>query len=304
MRASSVHGLIAGVAAERPLAEVPELEAVGEETAPRRRHMPWHQHDCWELYVQISGTVTRASRQATVELSPGQAYLAAPHAPHRVVNRGSATQHNVYARFALPPVVARHPGLAALWRVRGCARLEQAGALIDPAERLLREVATDQSLRPTGVRIALDGLVIAAARVIAGAPARILAPLPPALERARQLLAENCGEAWSLNRLAAAASLSPSHLGALFRRHCGMPPHRYLLARRMERARHLLAYTDLTIGDIAAQLGFLTSQHFATCFRAHVATSARAYRAEAQRHGSRPAASASAAGPEGQTESH
>ncbi len=276
MRASSFYGLIAGVALEHPLSEVPELQAVGEEMTPRRRQMPWHQHECWELYVQVSGTATRASRQATVELKPGEAFLAAPLTPHRIVDRGSDAHHSAYVRFELAPLLARLPGLEPLRRVRGCLHLPRAAALIEPAERLLREVATDQALKAPGVRLALDALAIACARVIDGAPARILAPLPAALERARQLIDERCGDDWSLSRLATAAAISPSHLLALFRRYLGMPPHRYLVARRLMRARHLLAYTDLPVGAIADQLGFATSQHFSTCFRAHAGASARA----------------------------
>jgi AraC family transcriptional regulator len=71
----------------------------------------------------------------------------------------------------------------------------------------------------------------------------------------------------SIRDLAAVAGLSAHHFGLAFRQSTGLPPHRYLVARRIERARALLLTTDLSITQIAHTAGFASHGHFAGHFR-------------------------------------
>jgi len=70
-----------------------------------------------------------------------------------------------------------------------------------------------------------------------------------------------------LRELASGVGLSPSHLSAVFVAAAGVPPRRWLLCRRVERARELLTRTRRSITDIALSCGFSSSQHFATVFK-------------------------------------
>ena len=63
-------------------------------------------------------------------------------------------------------------------------------------------------------------------------------------------------EEWPVHRLAQVSSVSPAHFARSFKHAFGMPPHRYLLTRRIERAVALLRDTDLPITDIAFQTGW------------------------------------------------
>ncbi len=60
---------------------------------------------------------------------------------------------------------------------------------------------------------------------------------------------------------------SRGHLIALFKKHVELSPHESLLLLRLERARHLLERSDVSIHNIAEQCGFATSFHFSRCFR-------------------------------------
>ena len=73
-----------------------------------------------------------------------------------------------------------------------------------------------------------------------------------------------------LIELAAAVGLSPSHYAMLFRAATGLPPHRWLVKRRIERACEMLHDPRTSITDIAFTLGFPSSQHFATMFGKHM----------------------------------
>jgi AraC family transcriptional regulator len=72
-----------------------------------------------------------------------------------------------------------------------------------------------------------------------------------------------------LRELASDVGLSPSHLSAVFVAGTGVPPHQWLLRRRIERTRQLLTRTRLSITEIALSCGFSSSQHFSTAFKAH-----------------------------------
>ena len=62
----------------------------------------------------------------------------------------------------------------------------------------------------------------------------------------------------SLAELAREANLSPHHFARLFKESTGLPPHRYVVGRRVERAKGLLAGTDLPIADVSRRAGFAT----------------------------------------------
>jgi transcriptional regulator GlxA family with amidase domain len=68
------------------------------------------------------------------------------------------------------------------------------------------------------------------------------------------------------------------HFARAFRTSVGMPPHRYLVERRVARARELLASTNMPLAEIALAAGFSDQSHFARRFREHVGTTPRAYR--------------------------
>lgn len=86
------------------------------------------------------------------------------------------------------------------------------------------------------------------------------------VRRTTQHLAANTGRRVPLAELAAIARLSPFHFARAFTRTVGMPPHRYHLQLRMERACTLLARSDMRIIEIALAVGYETPQALARVF--------------------------------------
>jgi AraC-like DNA-binding protein/mannose-6-phosphate isomerase-like protein (cupin superfamily) len=87
----------------------------------------------------------------------------------------------------------------------------------------------------------------------------------------------------SLNELAASLGLSPSGLRMRFQAETGYTPKEYLLHRRIEEARRRLTETNDRIVDIAYELGFPSSQYFATVFLRQTGSTPRAYREKHQK---------------------
>jgi AraC-like DNA-binding protein len=88
----------------------------------------------------------------------------------------------------------------------------------------------------------------------------------PALRRARELLLSDLAANPTLDELAGAAGVGKYRLIRLFRAGTGMPPHRYLLAQRIRRARRLLE-DGHPIADVAAATGFADQSHLHRHFR-------------------------------------
>src|ERR1700755_705799 len=74
-------------------------------------------------------------------------------------------------------------------------------------------------------------------------------------------------EKWPVSRLAKASGVSEAHFARSFKDAFGVPPHRYLLTRRIERASALLRDTDLSITEIAFQCGYESLGTFGRTFR-------------------------------------
>jgi AraC family transcriptional regulator len=95
--------------------------------------------------------------------------------------------------------------------------------------------------------------------------------------RARELIDAHLAGGISIDMLAAACGLSPSHFKRAFKESTGMPPHRWLTIRRIEMAKSLLLRNKLTMTEIAAASGFADQSHFARVFGRTVGELPRAW---------------------------
>ncbi len=82
----------------------------------------------------------------------------------------------------------------------------------------------------------------------------------------------------SLGALASLADLSEYHLARMFRISFGMAPYAWIAARRIDRARQLLADSDQSLPMIAAACGYADASHFSHRFRSAVGTTPGQYK--------------------------
>ena len=105
----------------------------------------------------------------------------------------------------------------------------------------------------------------------ASADRRPEAPRDPALLRrllrAKDRMDAASHEDWPVHRLAQVSAVSDAHFARSFKDAFGVPPHRYLLSQRIERASELLRDTDLSITEIAFQTGWKSLGTFGRTFR-------------------------------------
>ena len=87
------------------------------------------------------------------------------------------------------------------------------------------------------------------------------------LLRAKDRMDAASHEDWPVQRLAGVSHVSEAHFARAFKEAFGVPPHRYLLTRRIERAVALLRDSELAITDIAFQTGWRSLGTFGRIFR-------------------------------------
>jgi len=99
------------------------------------------------------------------------------------------------------------------------------------------------------------------------------------LLRAKDQMDAASHETWPVCRLARVSHVSEAHFARSFKQAFGLPPHRYLLTRRLERAKALLRDTTMPILDIALQTGWNSLGTFGRVFRDVNGTSPSDWRA-------------------------
>jgi len=267
------HGLRAGFHADVH-DPVSGLVHAGEQWVPEQFLIEPHQHPVWEIYLQLHGVTRWVAGDESYLLQPGHLFAVPPGLVHHLAGR-SGNHHFYFAAIDLDPVVRRQPALTLDWPATVVHR--EAGEVAHAFAQLVRELATRYEYNDTGLALAVDHLVLSVARAMAPTAAPQLA-MHPAVRTVKRLLEQEFHEHWTLRRLADRVGLAPSYLAELFADHLGLPPHRYLNERRIDRARQLLESSDLTITALALTLGFSSSQHFARVFRHHTGTTPTAYR--------------------------
>jgi AraC family transcriptional regulator len=156
-----------------------------------------------------------------------------------------------------------------------------------PAVRTLAQVLID-GLRAEAPNAPLLAHVALALRAIlpcapsreeAGSPRGGLAGWQE--RRATAYMEERLDQSFPVSAVAEACGLSVNHFSRAFRRSTGKPPHRWLLDRRIDRARELLRATAMSLADIALACGFAEQSHFTRVFTRTVGMPPGAWRRSA-----------------------
>ena len=138
----------------------------------------------------------------------------------------------------------------------------------EPGERLLasslaNEIVDHALLNQVGLR---QGL-------------RLKGGLAPSLRRQMvDYIEAHLDQPITLGELALRCNLSEYHFARMFRASFGLPPHQYLLARRLHRACQLLRLGLMPLGEIALLCGFASASHFSNRFRQAVGATPGEYR--------------------------
>lgn len=245
------------------------------------RHYQAPAHHTLSCYM-AGGTGTHRQGQPGLNGAPGKlCVLPAGHDSAWVINGPIRLAHLYFSeeQFALSCIALfdREPRGLALQEKTYVDDPEQAcrfARLIglnwhEPAERLLTSSLAHELLNQALLR-----------QVAPKASPQVKGGLAPAQRRhVLDYIESHLAAPLSLGELAAVCHLSPFHFARMFRLSLGVPPHRYVLARRLSAARRLLADRQQPLGEIALACGFASPSHFSSRFRQAMGATPAAYRA-------------------------
>ena len=239
-----------------------------------------HAHDFYAVSLNYLGGGAFDCRGARQDALPGTCNLMAPgelHTGHATRDPGwiyrnlhiepallaSLLQGLDYrgplpAGFKAPlvhdPVLAERLRHAFACMERGGSLLQRESALLSIVERLISDhFALSQPVRDIGWE-------------------------HRAVTRVREWLDAHAEQNVSIRSLARLVGLSPWYLVRVFRRHLGVPPHRYQTIVRVNRARALLL-SGARISDVADLAGFCDQSHLNRCFKSVLGVSPGRYMA-------------------------
>ncbi len=151
--------------------------------------------------------------------------------------------------------------------------------------------ATDQGRWDAILRSLLDACADLAATAeteaarIAAAKASTRAELHRRVLRGRAVLEDAAERSFDLDAAAREACLAPHHFHRTFRAAFDETPYRFVMRRRLERARRLLEATELPVAEVCAEVGYESLPSFTAAFGRLMGESPAAYRADFRKRG-------------------
>jgi AraC family transcriptional regulator len=116
---------------------------------------------------------------------------------------------------------------------------------------------------------------------VRSSPSAYRGGMPPArLKRILEYIDANLDENLKLSDLATTVGVSLYHFAKLFKQSTSESPHRFVLRRRIERAKELLRNPEMSVLEVSVRTGFVDQRHFAKVFRRLVGANPSSYRAQ------------------------
>lgn len=234
-----------------------------------------HSHDCTQITVALSPAQVRDEWQGAYgnierrEMNGDMVWIVPPGIPHVIhFNRPATLIHLYLNEVFFQNMVEEAPARVQVSLIPSL--LVRDSLLVELAKTLHREsldghlstmfTQSVAALTATHLVRSYSNRIPAAASIRGG-----MGP-----SRERRVLAyieQHLDESITLEELARVAEVSPNYLIALFRQSMGMPPHKYMVQMRIERAYALLKQKEFTLLEVAQRCGFHDQSQFTTVFR-------------------------------------
>jgi len=265
---------------------------------------PRHHHHLFELLYCWDGEVTQSSEDQQVTMKAGELILLKPGVKHHTFNHSTSYYSFFNVHFNIDDRELRELLTKNSFELFSKERVEQS--------RLLKYIQEIESLlqielqRPSGINRTEQQLIMHLSGVnkllfqnqllmIINEVAMLLnkqllaedeqqtATMTSRLQvdiahEMEAMLQENIFSKGAVAHIAKTQSLSRSQCYKIFMQVYGMSPRQYLTQLKLNRAKHLLLESEMSIEDIAQQLGFSSLSHFSRQFKRWTGVSPMQYR--------------------------
>lgn len=242
-----------------------------------------HRHEgAIEICLLLRGRQTYVVNGRAFEMKGGDVFLTFPGEVHSTGRRPQEKGVLYWLILGLPRPGGALPGPGGVALARALRRLPRRHfpgdlRLREHCDAIMRlQLGPDRPLRATATWHHVEGFLL---RVIELAHGAGTERRPGWLQPILNHIEANLDQPLTLPSLAKRAGLSLPRFKARFKMDHGVPPGEYVLRSRVARARHLLQETRIPITQIAHELGFSSSQYFATVIKRYTRLTPGALRA-------------------------
>lgn len=256
-----------------------------------RPDLPVHRHlGGWEICYLERGNQAFEVRRKPYRLRGGDVFVTFPDEPHSTGGSPSEPGVMYWLNLLRPdPAVGllELPPMESATLVRSLMQLPQRHFRASQATKtLFKEVFrwydTRQALhRTTRIRTALLRLLL---EVIDASQRQAKSPASERIGQVIRRIQQSPGQDFAVDELARHAGLSVSHFKRRFKAETGLSPRQFILRDKVEAAKRKLQ-EGRSVTDVALDLGFVSSQYFATVFRRITGTTPSAFRRGVALHG-------------------
>jgi AraC-like DNA-binding protein len=243
-----------------------------------------HSHDAFEILYQLEGQQQYLLADREYVLSTGDMFITYPGELH---DTGMHPQHraSLYWLHIHPPPPGQ--GALGLSSAETSMLLQQLRTLERrqfPGSLTIKDIFTrlwqlKDSLTTPGQLLRMRVETVCLLLEMLQCQARVaLAQYSPPIQRVTAWIADHLTDELPVPQLVQLAAMSPSWFKERFCREVGVPPAEYVLQRKIDAACTLLQHGEHTITGVAMQMGFSSSQYFATTFRRYMGQSPSAWR--------------------------
>lgn len=226
-----------------------------------------------EFGIMLKGACRFVCGNTDIVLRPGDVFFAFPNQPHRY--EGS---QDVDAYLLIVPVkryLSPYYNLL-MKQIPGCAVLhkgEYDPSIIALAERALSDMSTASEPVLQGYLLVIVGKLLESLSL-----RQRQSGTEQALRRVLHYLNEHYRESITRSEVAKAVGYNESYVSHVFSQTMGTTLPEYVHMMRVEDACHMLKETELTVTQIAAELGFGSIRNFNRIFLKRIGTTPTEYR--------------------------
>ena len=247
---------------------------------------------CIEFCLCVKGNLRYETTEGEFQVLPGRLFVSQPDSPHRRCNNPKG-MFLYQILFRLPERGKTVLGLSATesaalvnalrrFPYRLCPSTSRVNMAFERLYALCGQTQRRNALHRLKVKSAALELFVALTEAPSIAPSAKGRPNGKLKAVIAQMEAHPERD-YPVERIAAAAAMSPVLFTDAFKRATGLTPHAFLLDVRVTRAKAELANSDRSVAFIAGRYKFPSGRHFATMFRRIVGMSPSEYRKKLMR---------------------
>lgn len=254
-------------------------------------HMAFHAHKEVEIMYVIDGKCTVDTEEESVTLKKGDFILLDAYVPHRLIVEKNSPCRMLNVEFSFVKKEGCFPSIKDLADEnkvlsdflvfhRSYVVLKDPNEIYHTLKNLVLELDKKESEKEIMIQLHLAQLLIQIARMV-GEEKEKKSEQQQAnvyVKKTIEYLHHNYDRDIQVKDISQMVNLHPGYLHRVFKKQTGLTVMEYLTTLRMEKAKMLLADTDIPIVEISYYIGINSRQYFSLLFKKHTNTTPAEYR--------------------------